>query len=272
MSLHWLIIILLLRIHLWVCSIIQIFLYGKNFLLILYLGDMDIRVIKFIITYALQSVIFILLCNMGLLGWTIHAKLEPFEQKLYSFANDLLISFQITFGNICSDLTDQSCSLPMNINPYFFSTKLALIYYALLIIVIIYTWHETVRLSSCFFALLIITIIIFGTDLALISDKILLYAYTMCTSFFISSAALRAGYIPENIDISLHVLYEPNMSIKDWCKFLQNDTSISAYFCRWVKRTKKKLNIEEKLILSTIIGLIIFIITIIMCVYDLYSK
>jgi hypothetical protein len=228
------------------------------------LGDMDIRRVKFLIIYGFQLALFICLCNIGIFRSLFHVRVDRFEHKLYSFANALLIAFQTTFSNICS--------IQMNINPYFFSTKLALIYYSLVVIAMIYTWHQTVRLSSCFFALLVITIIIFGTDLVLISDIILFYSYMMCSLLFFSFAALKAIYIPENIEITLYTLYEPNMSLTDWYKFLQNDTSICAYFCRWVKRTKKKWNIEEKLIISTIVGLITCIITIILCVYDLRSE
>jgi hypothetical protein len=145
---------------------------------------------------------------------------DRLEYKVYSFINALLIAFQTTFSNDCSNVTDLPCSSQVNL-----PTKLGLIYQSLIVIAMIYTWHQTVRLSSCFFALLVITIVIFGTDLVPISDKILYVSQMVCIVLLASFSSLTAIPILENIEIALYLLYEPNMSLNDWYKFLQNNTS-----------------------------------------------
>jgi hypothetical protein len=225
---------------------------------------MDIRCAKFAFILYMQVAFFLCLCNISVIHIVFHIKYHRFEYKLYSFANNLLIVFQTTFGNNSSDLTNFPGSTQMNINTYFFPTKLAMIYFSTIFIAMIYTWHQTVRLSYCFFALLLITIIICATDLVLISDNILPISQVVCCGLVASFSVLRTIYIPEKIEFTLRFLCESNVSLNDWYEFLQNDTSICARFYQWVKRTKKQWNIEEKLIITTIVALITSTFTIIL--------
>jgi hypothetical protein len=231
---------------------------------------MDIRRVQFLIRYIFDTFLFMCLCHIVLFYCLFHTHMDLFDHALYSFVNAMFIKFQTTFGNVCSNLTDQSCSIPMNINPYFFPTKLALIYFSLVDIAMIYTWHQAVRLSHCIFTLIVIIIIIFGTDLVLISNIIMFHGYSLCCTLILSFTVLNGIYVPGNIEATLYILYQPDMSLNDWYTRLQNETSMCARFCRWIKRTQKRWNMEEKLILTTIVGLTTCISTIIlMFIFDL---
>ena len=90
----------------------------------------------------------------------------------------------------------------MNINDYFFWSKIILVYYSWIIIHMVYTWHRTVRLSSCYFALFVITISIFGTDLSLYFDRIVVISPYACCTHIVLGASLEA-LIPHNADDQL---------------------------------------------------------------------
>ena len=218
-----------------------------------HLGYTDIKLIKYVITTCFQLVLFLILTFLGGYRIPIYTQCEYFEYKLYYFANALFIKFQTTFGHVYSNLTDQSCSIPMNINPHSFPIKLALTYHSLLVIAMLYTWHQTIRLSSCILTSLVIVMIIFGTNLVLIYDQIQTVSFIMSGAFYTSFSIVTATYIPGYIEISLHQLCEPKMSFDDWYIHLQNGTSTCARFYRWIKRTEKQWNIEEKLILTIIL-------------------
>ncbi len=164
---------------------------------------MDIRRIQFLIRYIFDTFLFVCLCHIVLFYCLFHTQMDLFDHALHSFVNAMFIKFQTTFGNVCTNLTDQSCSTPMNINPYFFSTKLALIYFSLVVIAMIYTWHQTVRLSHCIFTLIVIIIIIFGTDLVLISDITMVHGYSLCCTLILSFTVLNGIYVPGNIEVTL---------------------------------------------------------------------
>jgi hypothetical protein len=77
-----------------------------------------------------------------------HVKYES-----YFFTHDRLIELQLLLTNGCYTFTDLPCSLQMKINVYFLRIKFLLVYYSLIVISMIYTWHRTVSLLYCAIAM-----------------------------------------------------------------------------------------------------------------------
>ncbi len=232
---------------------------------------MDIRLVKFCVIYVFQCVLFFVLFMIGLLCGTSYISSYSNRYKSYSFTYARLAEFKRTLANGCSNLTDLPCSLQMDINIYFFWTKFMLIYYSSIIIAMIYIWHRTVRLFSCFFALFVMTVIIFGTNRILLSEQIVYISSMVCGGLF-SVFSSFAIYIPHILKDPLSVLCGYHVPLDDRYEFLQNGTSKHARFYQWVKKLKKQWNIEEeKLIITAIAGIITSIIIIILSVYVLTS-
>jgi len=133
----------------------------------------------------------------------------------------------------------------------------------------IYTWHRTVRLFSCCFALLFITVVIYGTDLILYNGHIVYVSPLLCGTL-IPVFTILAAFMPHNNPDPLSILCGLDVPLKSRYEFLQNGNSKCASFYRWVKKIKIQWNIEEeKLIITTIFGLITSIFVIIMSIYVL---
>ncbi|CAF5074363.1 unnamed protein product [Rotaria sp. Silwood1] len=179
-------------------------------------GQWSLHHAKFVGILILQFILFFLLLMMGFFFGAFYVHYYLLKYKSYSFTNARLVAFETTLVNGCSNITDLPCSLQMYINVYFFRTKFALVYLYSIVIIMIYTWHQTIRLLSCIFALLVIIVIVFGTDLVLYFDEI-----------------FNASSMPYYIEDPLGLLCTSHVSSSDRYEFLQNDISISTRFYRW---------------------------------------
>ena len=83
--------------------------------------------------------------------------------------------------------------------------------------------------------------------------------------------ATLSVFIPHNLEDPLSVLCGYHVPMDYRYAFLQNDTSLCARFYRSAKKMKKQWNIEEeKLYVTTVVGIITSVIIIILCVYVLF--
>jgi hypothetical protein len=235
-----------------------VFLNKNDFFIVFYLGQLDQhdnKVVNITILFG-QFLLFLLLMMIGTIYGFSYIQSYQLQYRSYSFTNARLITFKATLINGCSNLTDLPCSLQEYINDYFFWIKFSFIYFSLIIIAMIYTWHRTVRLTFCAFALCTIKIIVFGTNFILIFDKIFCVTVTLCVGL-ISTFFSVTAYMPPKFEDPLRVHCGPDVLSIDCYEFLQTDTSKRARFYRWVHKIKKQWNIdEEKLIITTIAGVV----------------
>ncbi|CAF2981264.1 unnamed protein product [Rotaria socialis] len=222
-------------------------------------GRLTPRQARFVAILTVQFILFFLLLVIGLVFEISYIHSYRLEYKSFSFTNTRLLLIRTTLINDCSNNIDLPCSLQMNINFYFFGTKLSLIYVYSIIIAMIYIWHQTIRLLSCIFALLVITMIVFGTDIILYFDHIFFVTCVVCMVLLVLFSFLRAA-TPPFIDDQLSILFARHVSSSDRSKFLQNDTSIYSRLYRLVQKMKKQWNIEEEKIIITFAILLISII------------
>jgi hypothetical protein len=151
----------------------------------------------------------------------------------------------------CSNHTDLSCSFQAAINVYLLRIKLFLVYYSSMIIGMIYTWHRTVRLSSCLSSVYIIIIILFGTDLILYLEHIGFISFFICFHLFYMFLTLEA-LLPHDVENPLRFVCGYDVSLNNLDAFLQNDTSKRARFYRWVQKMKHQWNIKDEKLIITI--------------------
>jgi hypothetical protein len=159
----------------------------------------------------------------------------------------------------CYNVTDLPCSLQTSINFYFILVKCLLVYYSSIIIGMIYVFHCTVRSSSCLLSLYIIIVIIFGTDFILFFDCIFSFIGGLFMPLLIMFMLLEV-FLPHNVDDPLGKICGFNVSEGSLYEFLENDTSKSARFYRWVQKMKKQWNIKEEKLILTAIAVVITII------------
>ncbi|CAF2184905.1 unnamed protein product [Rotaria magnacalcarata] len=222
----------------------------------------DLHFISAAVIACCQLFLFFFLLVIGFCFGVSYVESDRFQYASYSFTHVRLAELKTTLANGCSNLTDLPCSLQMSIDVYFFWTKFVLVYYSWIIIHMIYTWHRTVRLSSCYFALFVIIIFIFGTDLILYFDRIFVISSSVCLIHAVLGSYLEA-LMPHSADDQLHELCErislPNILNES----LHNGHSKRARFYRWAKKMKKEWNIkEEKLIITAITNIIVTIVII----------
>ena len=214
----------------------------------------------------MQFTLFVYLFFIGFVSGGLYIYYYRIEYTHYSFNFARLDELKRTSAAGCSNLINLPCSLQTDVNVYFFWMKFMLVYYSTLIIAMVYTWHRTVRLSSCFLTLLLTTAICFGTDLILYFDDIFLVSSMVCISLIVMFPFL-SGYLSRNIDDPLSLFCGYGVPPDNICEFLQNDASKRACFYRWTKKMKKKWNIEEeKLAITITVGIITSIIITILAV------
>jgi hypothetical protein len=223
----------------------------------------DLHHFKPAIILTRQFLLFIFLFIIGFVVGTLYIEFDRFKYASYSFTYACLAELKTTLADGCSNLTDLPCSLQMHIDVYFLWTKFVLVYYSLIIIATIYTWHRTVRLSSCIFALYVITVLIFGTDLILYFDPIFAISFYVFILQVLWGSQLEA-FMPHNIGDPLSALYE-RIALSDILnESLLTGHSKRARFYWWAKKMKKEWNIkDEKLIMTAITTPITLIISLI---------
>ncbi|CAF3393953.1 unnamed protein product [Rotaria sp. Silwood2] len=217
---------------------------------------MDLRIVKLLCIMAFQFLVYHLLLTLSDIYVVYFIERNRDTYKFYCLTNARLITFKAISPEGCSNRTDLSCSLQMCINVHSFSIKLVEVYLSSILIAMIYTYHQTVRLWSCCFALFVIIITSFGTDFVLLSDKILSISFTLCIALNII-LMFATACMPSIIQDPLSFLCGPDDLSIDRYEFLQHDTSIQVRFYRWIQKMKKQWNIEEeKLIVTTIVGIV----------------
>lgn len=191
---------------------------------------MDLRMVKLACIMVFQFIVY----NFLLVLSQIYAKYYYLEQnrdsyKFYCLTSARLTTFKVIPPEGCSNQTDVSCSLQICINVHSFSIKLVETYLSSLLIAMIYTYHQTVPLWWCSCALFAITGTIFGTDLVLLSDKIVDTSFMLCVALNVLFMYLTAC-MPSILKDPLSFICGPDDLLIDRYEFLQNDTSIQARF------------------------------------------
>jgi len=217
---------------------------------------MDLRHVKQAVIFILQFILFLFLYIVGFVCGLIYMVDDCVPNACYFSTYARLAKLETTSAVDCSNLTDPLCSRQMRIYVYFFKVKMLIIYYSSIIISMVYTWHRTVRLLSCFFVLFVITVIVFGTDLILYFDNAVYVSSIVCFSLVTSFSSLMA-HLSQNVEDPLSVLCGYNILSNDLYEFLLNDTSKRARFYRWAKKMKKQWNIKEEKLIISIIAIII---------------
>lgn len=180
------------------------------------------------------------------------------------------INYYISSRSVCTNFPDFPCSLRNIMDIYFFWNKFFFVYHSSIIIAMTYTWHRTVRFSSCLLTLLTIVLVTFGTDYILSFQQIRFITLNVCVALMPVFSVLEV-LMPHNHRDPLSRLCGHDVALSIRYEYLQKDTAIRARFYRWAKKTKKKWNIdEEKLFVSTVVGMFTSVSVTILCVYVLY--
>ncbi len=183
-----------------------------------------------------------------------HVKYES-----YFFTHDRLIELQLLLTNGCYTFTDLPCSLQMKRNVYFLRIKFLLVYYSLIVISMIYTWHRTVSLLYCAIAMFIIIVISFGTNLILYSDNIVRISSLTCSGLVTLFVSLE-GLMPYGVDDPLHVFRQRITYRNNRNNFSLDGQSRCTRFYHWVKAMKKQWNVKEDKLIITFIASVIGIV------------
>ncbi|UJR24108.1 hypothetical protein I4U23_027075 [Adineta vaga] len=192
------------------------------------------------------------------------------DKVCYFTTQARLAKLQTSSIDNCSDLTDPVCFRQTRINNHFFKVRLVIIFHSSLIIAMVYVWHRTVRLLSCFFVLFLITLILFGTDVIFYVDQPFVIRTVVCYCVILTFPSLIIYLSIDNED-PLSVLCGYDRLADGLHEFLQNDNSKRACFYRWAKKMMKVWNIEEeKLIISVIFVTIVSVVaTIIFIIFPI---
>lgn len=237
-------------------------LLNKNWFYWINLGEVDIRLVKYLIQLCFQVFILFGLFVIGNIFSDLFVDHYQYQYKTYSLTHSQLVDRQIFSINNCSNLTDLPCSLQMYINVYFLSIRFLLLYYLLIIIGMIYIWHSSVRFSYCILTYSILVDIIFRSDLIYYFDDIVRVTYSVCFQciFFFP---LLEGFMPHKHPDPLHALCERIILPHQSNECLLHGNSKRARFYQWTKSISEQWNIkDEKLIVTLILGLITSVITI----------
>jgi hypothetical protein len=215
---------------------------------------------KQLVISASQTILFGLL---SAIGWAFVLFYQmPYwgEYRFYCFTHPRLIEFKTTRTNSCSNLINLPCSLQMYIDIYFFWSKFLLLYFLSIFIGTIYTWHRTVHFSHCVITLSVLADIIFRTDLVLYYDWIVAITPAFCLVFVGVFSVLEA-FMPHISHDQLYTLCERLARPHTFDECLFDGHSKLARFYRWAMKMKRQWNIkEEKLIITSIVGMIASII------------
>jgi hypothetical protein len=112
---------------------------------------MDLHHVRQAIIFILQFILFFFLFLVGFVCGLIYMIDDCVPNACYFSTYARLAKLETTSAVDCSNFTDSLCSRQMRIYVYFFKVKMLIIYYLSIIISMVYTWHRTVRLLSCFF-------------------------------------------------------------------------------------------------------------------------
>ena len=200
-------------------------------------------------------------------GAVIYMRHSRVRDVFYSLKYGGLFKPQIYTFDDCVDLSAFPCYTRSDMNAYVFWTKFVVIYYLSIIVAMIYTWHRTIRLSSCLFVLLVSMIAIVRTELILYFNQIVPLCFMICFMLIFTFATLEM-YVPHRFQDPLSVFCAYHSPPYQHCEYLKNDISRPARFYRWTKKMKKQWNIEdEKIFISTFVGIIVSVLCVILCVY-----
>ena len=228
---------------------------------------MDLRLLKYILTTGCQFILFMFLWGISFVGAMFYSRHARAQYPYYPSKFDRLINFQLSSLDNCTDLPDFSCSIRMDMCVYVFWTKFFVLYYWSIIIAMVYTWHRTIRFFSCFLVFFVLIVLIVGTDLILYFHRIVPIGNCVCLMLLMTFSSLEI-LMPHILEDPLSVLCGHHKPLDDRYEYLQNDTSRPARFYRWAKEMKKRWNIEEeKLIITTVVGIIMSVLCIILCIH-----
>ena len=232
--------------------------------------DMDLYYLRRSLILLLQWILFFVLTMIGLIiGATFIPGDKCISAEYYCYPHARLTRLEKALITDCFNLADPTCSRQIYISNHYFKVRLLLIYFSSVFIMMIYTWHRTVRLKSCFFAVSVITVLIFGIDFVLYFNQ---PACVVISVFFmlIFWYPLLIAFLSNNNENPLSLLCGIDVPLDNLDEFLQNSLSKRARFYRWAKHMKKKWNIkEEKLIISIISIIILSTVFIIISAYTM---